>query len=243
MQLYIKSTSDQRNQAHRNGAKTDLHPFSLSVQNDANCDCYQSGDGYAKDARLNCPSSLVVSPDGTLYVADLGNIRIRAIRRNRPPTGMSGKCQYFHINYRTLLAAWLPACCSQARCLPVPPPSRWRLRPPRSSTSSIPTAPTSSPCPWSPGTSSTISATGLFFPVGFSSPPPSVCVFSECDALLWPQQRGGLDGRDGQQRKHASHPQGHQQTAGAGGRPRQPGEGGHWSTKYRHKHLYSSKIK
>ena len=59
----------------------------LSLQNDANCDCYQTGDGYAKDARLNCPSSLVVSPDGTLYVADLGNIRIRAVRRNQPPTG------------------------------------------------------------------------------------------------------------------------------------------------------------
>lgn len=57
------------------------------LQNDANCDCYQTGDGYAKDARLNCPSSLVVSPDGTLYVADLGNIRIRAIQRNQPPTG------------------------------------------------------------------------------------------------------------------------------------------------------------
>lgn len=67
-----------------------LNYTSVSVlQNDANCDCYQTGDGYAKDARLNCPSSLVVSPDGTLYVADLGNIRIRAIRRNQPPTGMS----------------------------------------------------------------------------------------------------------------------------------------------------------
>ena len=54
-------------------------------KNDANCDCYQTGDGYAKDARLNSPSSLVVSPDGTLYVADLGNIRIRAVRKNQPP--------------------------------------------------------------------------------------------------------------------------------------------------------------
>lgn len=62
--------------------------LSSVLQNDANCDCYQTGDGYAKDARLNCPSSLVVSPDGTLYVADLGNIRIRAIRCNQPPTGM-----------------------------------------------------------------------------------------------------------------------------------------------------------
>ena len=58
----------------------------MSLQNDANCDCYQTGDGYAKDARLNGPSSLVAAPDGTLYVADLGNIRIRAVRRNQPPT-------------------------------------------------------------------------------------------------------------------------------------------------------------
>lgn len=65
-------------------------PSDCDCKNDANCDCYQTGEGYAKDARLNSPSSLVVSPDGTLYVADLGNIRIRAIRRNRPPVGSSG---------------------------------------------------------------------------------------------------------------------------------------------------------
>lgn len=69
-------------------------PLSSVLQNDANCDCYQTGDGYAKDARFNCPSSLVVSPDGTLYVADLGNIRIRAIRRNQPPTGVYIQYKY-----------------------------------------------------------------------------------------------------------------------------------------------------
>lgn len=57
------------------------------LQNDANCDCYQSETGYAKDARLNCPSSLAVSPDGTLFFADLGNIRIRAIQQNRQTAG------------------------------------------------------------------------------------------------------------------------------------------------------------
>ncbi|CAL8261650.1 unnamed protein product [Lota lota] len=62
-------------------------PSDCDCKNDANCDCYQSGDGYAKDARLNGPSSLVAAPDGTLYVADLGNIRIRAISRNGPPLG------------------------------------------------------------------------------------------------------------------------------------------------------------
>uniref|UniRef100_A0AAZ3QWZ3 Teneurin-4 n=1 Tax=Oncorhynchus tshawytscha TaxID=74940 RepID=A0AAZ3QWZ3_ONCTS len=52
--------------------------------NDANCDCYSGDDGYAKDARVNAPSSLAVSPDGELFVADLGNIRIRSVRRNKP---------------------------------------------------------------------------------------------------------------------------------------------------------------
>lgn len=42
------------------------------------------GDGgYAKDAKLKAPSSLAVSPDGTLYIADLGNIRIRVVSRNK----------------------------------------------------------------------------------------------------------------------------------------------------------------
>ena len=43
-----------------------------------------TGDGgYAKDAKMKAPSSLAVSPDGTLYVADLGNVRIRTISRNQ----------------------------------------------------------------------------------------------------------------------------------------------------------------
>lgn len=46
---------------------------------------FRAGDGgYARDARLKAPSSLAVSPDGTLYIADLGNIRIRALSPNRP---------------------------------------------------------------------------------------------------------------------------------------------------------------
>lgn len=87
----IRQVSTDGEITHLAGALSDC-----DCKNDANCDCYQTGDGYAKDARLNCPSSLVVSPDGTLYVADLGNIRIRAIRRNQPPTGSlaSGPSSY-----------------------------------------------------------------------------------------------------------------------------------------------------
>ncbi|CAL8329160.1 unnamed protein product [Lota lota] len=91
--LYIAETDEKKlhriRQVSTDGEITYLAgaPSDCDCKNDANCDCYQTGDGYAKDARLNCPSSLVVSPDGTLYVADLGNIRIRAVRRNQPPIG------------------------------------------------------------------------------------------------------------------------------------------------------------
>ncbi|XP_044793134.2 teneurin-1 isoform X3 [Bubalus bubalis] len=58
-------------------------PTDCDCKIDPNCDCF-SGDGaYAKDAKMKAPSSLAVSPDGTLYVADLGNVRIRTISRNQ----------------------------------------------------------------------------------------------------------------------------------------------------------------
>ncbi|XP_059502567.1 teneurin-4 isoform X6 [Stegostoma tigrinum] len=59
-------------------------PTGCDCKNDANCECYSGDDGYAKDARLNAPSSLAVCPEGELYIADLGNIRIRFVRKNRP---------------------------------------------------------------------------------------------------------------------------------------------------------------
>ncbi|XP_062274917.1 teneurin-4 isoform X6 [Scomber scombrus] len=59
-------------------------PSGCDCKNDANCDCYSGDEGYAKDAKLNGPSSLAVCPDGELYIADLGNIRIRYVRKNKP---------------------------------------------------------------------------------------------------------------------------------------------------------------
>ncbi|XP_076993714.1 teneurin-2 isoform X6 [Tamandua tetradactyla] len=53
-------------------------------KNDVNCNCYSGDDAYATDAILNSPSSLAVAPDGTIYIADLGNIRIRAVSKNKP---------------------------------------------------------------------------------------------------------------------------------------------------------------
>ncbi|XP_043927251.1 teneurin-4 isoform X3 [Protopterus annectens] len=59
-------------------------PSGCDCKNDANCDCFAGDDGYAKDAKLNAPSSLAVCPNGELFVSDLGNIRIRFIRKNKP---------------------------------------------------------------------------------------------------------------------------------------------------------------
>uniref|UniRef100_A0A8C6M5K8 Teneurin-2 n=1 Tax=Nothobranchius furzeri TaxID=105023 RepID=A0A8C6M5K8_NOTFU len=68
-------------------------------KNDVNCNCFYGDDGYAPDAGLNSPTSLAVSPDGTLFIADLNNIRIRAVRANRPgpavsSVGFAGSAQH-----------------------------------------------------------------------------------------------------------------------------------------------------
>lgn len=59
-------------------------------KNDVNCNCFAGDEGYATDANLNAPTSLAVAPDGTLYIADLNNIRIRAVRANRPAPNAVG---------------------------------------------------------------------------------------------------------------------------------------------------------
>ncbi|MCJ8734133.1 hypothetical protein PDJAM_G00231810 [Pangasius djambal] len=60
-------------------------------KNDVNCNCFAGDDGYATDASLNAPTSLAVAPDGTLYIADLNNIRIRAVHANRPGPNAAGQ--------------------------------------------------------------------------------------------------------------------------------------------------------
>uniref|UniRef100_A0A6I8P921 Teneurin-1 n=1 Tax=Ornithorhynchus anatinus TaxID=9258 RepID=A0A6I8P921_ORNAN len=88
--LYIAETDERKinriQQVTTNGEISVVAgaPTDCDCKIDPNCDCFSGDGGYAKDAKLKAPSSLAVSPEGTLYVADLGNIRIRAVSRNRP---------------------------------------------------------------------------------------------------------------------------------------------------------------
>uniref|UniRef100_A0A8C7I3M6 Teneurin-2 n=1 Tax=Oncorhynchus kisutch TaxID=8019 RepID=A0A8C7I3M6_ONCKI len=94
--LYIAETDEKKinrvRQVSTNGEISLLAGTSsdCDCKNDVNCNCFHGDDGYAPDAGLNCPASLAVSPDGTLYIADLNNIRIRAVRANRPGPPASG---------------------------------------------------------------------------------------------------------------------------------------------------------
>ncbi|XP_051790160.1 teneurin-2 isoform X2 [Erpetoichthys calabaricus] len=88
--LYITETDDKKmNRVRQVSANGEISLLAgatseCDCKNDVNCNCFSGDDGYATDAYLNSPSSLAVSPDGTLYIADMNNIRIRAVRQNRP---------------------------------------------------------------------------------------------------------------------------------------------------------------
>ncbi|XP_077122096.1 teneurin-2-like isoform X4 [Ranitomeya variabilis] len=88
--LYIAETNEKKinriRQVTTNGEISLLAGAAsdCNCKDDVNCNCYAGDDGYATDAFLNSPSSLAVAPDGTVYIADLGNIRIRAVVQNKP---------------------------------------------------------------------------------------------------------------------------------------------------------------
>uniref|UniRef100_A0AAZ3S2E3 Teneurin-2 n=1 Tax=Oncorhynchus tshawytscha TaxID=74940 RepID=A0AAZ3S2E3_ONCTS len=95
--LYIAETDEKKiNRVRQVSAsgETSLLAGATSecdCKNDVNCQCFSGDEGYATDAGLNAPTSLAVSPDGTLFIADLNNIRVRAVRRDRPvatPVGL-----------------------------------------------------------------------------------------------------------------------------------------------------------
>nr|XP_032813608.1 teneurin-3-like isoform X2 [Petromyzon marinus] len=95
--LYISETDEKRIhqvwQVSSDGEMSLLAGATVDCDcnGDLSCDCFAGEEGYAKDARLNSPTALAVCPDATLYIADLGNIRIRAVRQNRPATVADGK--------------------------------------------------------------------------------------------------------------------------------------------------------
>ncbi|XP_035389963.1 teneurin-4 isoform X2 [Electrophorus electricus] len=88
--LYIAESDDKKvNRVRQVSTSGEISlvagaPSGCDCKNDANCDCYSGDDGYAKDAKLNSPSSLAVCPDGELFIADLGNIRLRYVRPSKP---------------------------------------------------------------------------------------------------------------------------------------------------------------
>uniref|UniRef100_A0A3Q2DGF2 Teneurin-2 n=1 Tax=Cyprinodon variegatus TaxID=28743 RepID=A0A3Q2DGF2_CYPVA len=103
--LYIAETDEKKinrvRQVNTNGEISLLAGTAsdCDCKNDVNCNCFYGDDGYAPDAGLNSPASLAVSPDGTLFIADLNNIRIRAVQANRPgpalsSVGFAGLAQY-----------------------------------------------------------------------------------------------------------------------------------------------------
>uniref|UniRef100_A0A8C5H6N1 Teneurin-2 n=1 Tax=Gouania willdenowi TaxID=441366 RepID=A0A8C5H6N1_GOUWI len=94
--LFIAETDERRinriQQVSTNGEISVISgaPTDCDCKIDPNCDCFSGDGGYARDARLKAPSSLAVAPNGTLYIADLGNIRIRAVSPNQPQPGPAG---------------------------------------------------------------------------------------------------------------------------------------------------------
>ncbi|XP_057204974.1 teneurin-2 isoform X12 [Triplophysa rosa] len=95
--LYISETDEKKinrvRQVSTNGEMSLLAGAAseCDCKNDVNCNCFAGDDAYATDASLNSPMSLAVSPDGTLYIADLNNIRIRTVRTNHPGPSALGR--------------------------------------------------------------------------------------------------------------------------------------------------------
>ena len=48
------------------------------------CDCYNDDHFMARNAKFSTISAIAVTPDGTVYICDQGNYRIRAVRSSLP---------------------------------------------------------------------------------------------------------------------------------------------------------------
>ncbi|KAA0716697.1 Teneurin-1 [Triplophysa tibetana] len=94
--LYIAETDDRKHsrvqQVSTNGEMVVIAGATseCDCKIDPSCECFSGDGGYARDAKLKSPSSLVVSPNGSLYIADLGNVRIRRLAANHPQLSPEG---------------------------------------------------------------------------------------------------------------------------------------------------------
>uniref|UniRef100_A0A4W4DYT4 Teneurin transmembrane protein 1 n=1 Tax=Electrophorus electricus TaxID=8005 RepID=A0A4W4DYT4_ELEEL len=88
--LYIAQTDDRKlsriQEVNTNGDMSIIAgaDSECDCKIDPDCDCFSGDGGYARDAKLKSPSALAVSPSGVLYIADLGNVRVRALTSARP---------------------------------------------------------------------------------------------------------------------------------------------------------------
>ncbi|XP_060718384.1 teneurin-1 [Tachysurus vachellii] len=88
--LYITQTDDRKvNRIQEVNSNGEMSVITGTISEcdckiDPDCECFSGDGGYARDGRLKSPSSLAVSPNGTLFVADVGNLRVRAVTQSRP---------------------------------------------------------------------------------------------------------------------------------------------------------------
>ncbi|CAE1311576.1 Teneurin-a,Teneurin-4,Teneurin-m,Tenascin [Acanthosepion pharaonis] len=56
-----------------------------------NCRCYDSKETLAAQALLNTPTSITVTPDGVIHIADMGNLRLYSIVSELPQPNLLGQ--------------------------------------------------------------------------------------------------------------------------------------------------------
>lgn len=97
--LFVAESDSQRiNRIRviRTDSKISLYAGAESKCNclERGCDCYEADHYLATSAKFNTISALTVTPDGTVYIADQANIRIRSVQASLP-TGTSKEYEIY----------------------------------------------------------------------------------------------------------------------------------------------------
>ena len=87
-ELYIAESDSQRINRVRRVAQNKIETIGGKNSNcncrDSNCKCFDPDSHLAASTRFSAISSIAVSPDGKLYIADQGNFRIRTVASHMP---------------------------------------------------------------------------------------------------------------------------------------------------------------